>query len=99
MYLIQNLICFLMILLGAMAYPQPTTGDNIQSNSILSDRKVNDAFQDGEWFRLRMRYGILNAMASQVGYVIQSSTFGGNPAFFQKFLVTFYRIMIDTDLI
>ena len=47
-----------MLFLGAMAYPQPTTGDNIQSNSILSDRRVNDAFQDGEWFRRRMRYGI-----------------------------------------
>ena len=62
-----------MILLGAMAYPQPTTGDNIQSNSILSDRKVNDAFQDGEWFRLRMRYGILNASYATV--MLRETTF------------------------
>jgi hypothetical protein len=55
MYLIQNLICFLMLFLGATAYPQPTTGDLMQSDRIFTDQKVNDAFHDGEWFRLRMR--------------------------------------------
>ena len=66
MYLIQNLICFLMFFLGATAYPQPATGDRMQFDRIFSDQKVNDAFQDGEWFRLRMRYGFLNASYATV---------------------------------
>ena len=55
-----------MLFLGATAYPQPTTGDRIQSDRIFTDRKVNDAFQGGEWFRLRMRYGFLNASYATV---------------------------------
>ena len=50
-----------MLFLGAIAYPQPKIGDRIESNRIFTNHKVNDAFQDGEWFRLRMRYGIFNA--------------------------------------
>lgn len=59
MYLIQHFILFLIFFPGAIA--QLNTGDSIQPNRIVIDQKVNDAFQDGEWFRFRMRYGFLNA--------------------------------------
>ncbi len=59
MYLIQHFILFLIFFPGAIA--QLNTGDYIQPNRIVIDQKVNDAFQDGEWFRFRMRYGFLNA--------------------------------------
>lgn len=59
MYLIQHFILFLIFFPGAIA--QLNTGDSIQPNRIVTDQKVNDAFQDGEWFRFRMRYGFLNA--------------------------------------
>jgi len=59
MYLIQHFILFLIFFPGAIA--QLNTGDSIQPNRIVIDKKVNDAFQDGEWFRFRMRYGFLNA--------------------------------------
>jgi hypothetical protein len=62
-----------MLFLGAMAYPQPTTSDTIHLNRIHTDQKVNDAFQDGEWFRLRMRYGILNASYATV--MLRETTF------------------------
>ena len=62
-----------MLFLGAIAYPQPTIGDRIQSNRIFTNQKVNDAFQDGEWFRLRMRYGILNASYATV--MLRETTF------------------------
>ena len=58
MYLIQHFILFLIFFPGAIA--QLNTGDSIQPNRIVIDKKVNDAFQDGEWFRFRMRYGFLN---------------------------------------
>lgn len=79
MYLIQNLICFLMLFLGAMAYPQPTTGDRIHPDRVFNDQKVNDAFQDGEWFRLRMRYGILNASYATV--MLRETTFRDQDVF------------------
>ena len=59
MYLIQHFILFLIFFPGAIA--QLNTGDSIQPNRIVIDQKVNDAFQDGEWFQFRMRYGFLNA--------------------------------------
>ena len=59
MYLIQHFILFLIFFPGAIA--QLNSGDSIQPNRIVIDQKVNDAFQDGEWFRFRMRYGFLNA--------------------------------------
>ena len=59
MYLIQHFILFLIFFPGAIA--QLNTGDSIEPNRIVTDQKVNDAFQDGEWFRFRMRYGFLNA--------------------------------------
>ena len=62
-----------MFFLGATAYPQPATGDRMQFDRIFSDQKVNDAFQDGEWFRLRMRYGILNASYATV--MLRETTF------------------------
>ena len=58
MYLIRHFIFFLIFFPGAIA--QSNTGDSIQPNRIVIDKKVNDAFQDGEWFRFRMRYGFLN---------------------------------------
>ena len=59
MYLIQHFILFLIFFPGAIA--QLNTGDSIQPNRIVIDQKVNDAFQGGEWFQFRMRYGFLNA--------------------------------------
>ena len=59
MYLIQHFILFLIFFPGAIA--QLNTGDSIQPNRIVIDQKVNDAFQGGEWFRFRMRYGFFNA--------------------------------------
>ena len=59
MYLIQHFILFLIFFPGAIA--QLNTGDSIQPNRIFINQKVNDAFQDGECFRFRMRYGFLNA--------------------------------------
>ena len=71
MYLIQHFILFLIFFPGAIA--QPNTGDSIQSNRIVTDQKVNDAFQDGEWFRFRMRYGFLNA--SYATATVRETTF------------------------
>jgi hypothetical protein len=59
MYLIQNFILFLIVLPGAIAQTSPR--DSIQVHRVVTDRPINDAFQDGEWFRFRMRYGFLNA--------------------------------------
>ncbi|MGB2184444.1 MAG: DUF3108 domain-containing protein [Flavobacteriaceae bacterium] len=71
MYLIRHFILFLIFFTGAIA--QPNTGDSIQSNRIVTDQKVNDAFQDGEWFRFRMRYGFLNA--SYATATVRETTF------------------------
>jgi len=71
MYLIQHFILFLIFFPGAIA--QPNTGDSIQPNRIVIDQKVNDAFQDGEWFRFRMRYGFLNA--SYATATVRETTF------------------------
>lgn len=71
MYLIRHFILFLIFFPGANA--QPNTGDSIQSNRIVTDQKVNDAFQDGEWFRFRMRYGFLNA--SYATATVRETTF------------------------
>ena len=71
MYLIRHFILFLIFSPGAIA--QPNTGDSIQSNRIVTDQKVNDAFQDGEWFRFRMRYGFLNA--SYATATVRETTF------------------------
>ena len=64
MYLIQNFICFLIFFSGAIAQTSPR--DSIQANRIVTDHRVHDAFQDGEWFRFRMRYGFLNASYATV---------------------------------
>ena len=71
MYLIQHFILFLIFFPGAIA--QQNTGDSIQPNRIVIDQKVNDAFQDGEWFRFRMRYGFLNA--SYATATVRETTF------------------------
>ena len=71
MYLIRHFILFLIFFPRAIA--QPNTGDSIQSNRIVTDQKVNDAFQDGEWFRFRMRYGFLNA--SYATATVRETTF------------------------
>lgn len=71
MYLIRHFILFLIFFPGANA--QPNTGDSIQPNRIVIDQKVNDAFQDGEWFRFRMRYGFLNA--SYATATVRETTF------------------------
>ena len=71
MYLIQHFILFLIFFPGAIA--QLNTGDSIQPNRIVIDQKVNDAFQDGEWFRFRMRYGFLNA--SYATATVRETTF------------------------
>ena len=71
MYLIRHFILFLIFFPGAIA--QPNTGDSIQPNRIVTDQKVNDAFQDGEWFRFRMRYGFLNA--SYATATVRETTF------------------------
>ena len=71
MYLIQHFILFLIFFPGAIA--QLNTGDPIQPNRIVIDQKVNDAFQDGEWFRFRMRYGFLNA--SYATATVRETTF------------------------
>ncbi|MGB2338669.1 MAG: DUF3108 domain-containing protein [Flavobacteriaceae bacterium] len=71
MYLIRHFILFLIFFTGAIA--QSNTGDSIQSNRIVTDQKVNDAFQDGEWFRFRMRYGFLNA--SYATATVRETTF------------------------
>lgn len=71
MYLIRHFILFLIFFQGAIA--QPNTGDSIQPNRIVTDQKVNDAFQDGEWFRFRMRYGFLNA--SYATATVRETTF------------------------
>jgi len=71
MYLIRHFILFLIFFPGAIA--QSNTGDSIQSNRIVTDQKVNDAFQDGEWFRFRMRYGFLNA--SYATATVRETTF------------------------
>ncbi|MGB2100626.1 MAG: DUF3108 domain-containing protein [Flavobacteriaceae bacterium] len=69
--MIRHFILFLIFFTGAIA--QPNTGDSIQSNRIVTDQKVNDAFQDGEWFRFRMRYGFLNA--SYATATVRETTF------------------------
>ena len=71
MYLIQHFILFLIFFPGAIA--QLNTGDPIQPNRIVIDQKVNDAFQDGEWFQFRMRYGFLNA--SYATATVRETTF------------------------
>ena len=71
MYLIRHFILFLIFFPEAIA--QPNTGDSIQPNRIVKDQKVNDAFQDGEWFRFRMRYGFLNA--SYATATVRETTF------------------------
>ena len=71
MYLIRHFILFLIFFPGAIA--QSNTGDSIQPNLIVTDQKVNDAFQDGEWFRFRMRYGFLNA--SYATATVRETTF------------------------
>ena len=71
MYLIQHFILFLIFFPGAIA--QPNTGDSIQPNRIVIDQKVNDAFQDGEWFRFRMRYGFSMPVMQQLQFAKQPS--------------------------
>ena len=77
MYLIQHFILFLIFFPGAIA--QLNTGDYIQPNRIVIDQKVNDAFQDGEWFRFRMRYGFLNA--SYATATVRETTFRDEAVF------------------
>ena len=77
MYLIQHFILFLIFFPGAIA--QLNTGDSIQPNRIVIDQKVNDAFQDGEWFRFRMRYGFLNA--SYATATVSETTFKDQAVF------------------
>lgn len=77
MYLIQHFILFLIFFPGAIA--QLNTGDSIQPNRIVIDQKVNDAFQDGEWFRFRMRYGFLNA--SYAIATVRETTFKDQPVY------------------
>jgi hypothetical protein len=77
MYLIQYFILFLIFYPGAIA--QSNTDDSIQPNRIVIDQKVNDAFQDGEWFRFRMRYGFLNA--SYATATVSETTFKDQAVF------------------
>lgn len=77
MYLIQHFILFLIFFPGAIA--QLNTGDSIQPNRIVIDQKVNDAFQDGEWFQFRMRYGFLNA--SYAIATVRETTFKDQPVY------------------
>ena len=77
MYLIRHFILFFIFFPGAIA--QSNTGDSIQPNRIVIDKKVNDAFQDGEWFRFRMRYGFLNT--SYASATVRETIFKGQAVY------------------
>ena len=78
MYLPKNFIFLSLFFLVTIANAMPTLNDTIPSSRIKAF-KVNDAFQDGEWFRFRMRYGIFNASYADVR--LRETTHKGRPVF------------------